>query len=307
MIKKSFILVQGPTGVGKSDSITEIGKTLPIEIVNCDMGQFYKPCAIGTAKPNLQEETIPHHLFDIITEPRNITVAQYRNLILTTIEKIWERNKIPVLVGGSGFYGKSLFFPPLGSSSEGVSYNTTKTWQELFDIDPLRAQEIDKNDNYRIQRAFELIQKGFIPSLLKPFYMPPAEHFLIIFLTRERENLYERINQRTKEMLSNGWIEEAQGLMNTEWETFLQEKKLIGYTDIFLFLKNEQTLINTECTIQKKTRNYAKRQITFWKMFKKLMEKEGQQEKLLEINVSENNAQDLLKKGLEGFIKKQQS
>jgi len=310
-MKKSFILVQGPTGVGKSDTITEIGKALPIEIINCDMGQFYKPCAIGTAKPNTDKEEIPHHLFDIISAPKNLTVAQYRKLILEKMEEIWKRKKTPVLVGGSGFYGKSLFFPPQGSSSDGSSYNTDKKWHDLFEVDPDRAKEIKENDHYRIQRAFELITKGITPSTVKPVYNPPAQDFLLIFLTRNREELYNRINTRTEKMLSEGWIEEVKTLMNTEWEPFLEQKKLIGYPEIFEYLRNKlgQSLQVAENasyqymqrTIQQKTRHYAKRQMTFWRMFKRIMEEEGQEKKILEINLSEDNGKVIVKKKLEAF------
>jgi tRNA dimethylallyltransferase len=311
-MKKSFILVQGPTGVGKSDTVTEIGNTLPIEIINCDMGQFYKPVAIGTAKPDTQKEKIPHHLFDVITEPKNLTVAQYRKMIVSKMEEIWERKKTPVLVGGSGFYGKSLFFPPKGSSSEGSSYNTNKNWQDLFELDPIRAQEINENDHYRIQRAFELITKGITPSDVKPVYSPPAEDFLIIFLTRDRKELYSRINNRTEKMLSEGWIEEVEKLMGTEWEAFFEEKKLIGYPEIFEYLKYKSSQISLskeaiaryeymQKIIQKKTRHYAKRQMTFWRMFQRCMKEEGQESKLCEINLSEDTGKVIVKKKLKAF------
>lgn len=305
MMKNSFILVQGPTGVGKSDTITEIGKSLPIEIINCDMGQFYEPCAIGTAKPDWKNETVTHHLFDIIKNPENLTVSHYRNLILEKMKEVWSRNKTPVLVGGSGFYGKSLFFPPKDSIQSNVSYNNKKDWDSLFLIDPVRAQEIDKNDAYRIERAFELIQQGNIPSQLRPEYNPPADTFLIIFLNRDRQKLYQRINARTQQMLKEGWIEEVQKLQNTEWQTFLEQKKLIGYPEIFTYLKDTNApdaFSIMQRTIQKKTRNYAKRQITFWKMFKKLMSKEDQQDNLVEINLSDSYAADLLNAKLNKFI-----
>ena len=293
--------MQGPTGVGKSDTVTEIGNNLDIEIINCDMGQFYEPVAIGTAKPHWQKENIPHHLFDVITEPKNLTVAEYRKKILLKMEEIWERKKTPVLVGGSGFYGKSLFFPPQGIYSDGSSYNTLKTWDELFSVDPDRAQEIDKHDHYRIQRAFELLSKGITPSTVKPVYKPPADDFLLIFLSREREELYTRINTRTEKMLQEGWIEETKKLMGTKWEPFLEQKKLIGYPEIFEYLRGNDSFEYMQKTIQKKTRHYAKRQMTFWRMFKRCMQEEGQENKLCEINLSDQTGKAILKEKLKTF------
>jgi tRNA dimethylallyltransferase len=274
-MQNRFILVHGPTGVGKSDTITAIGKSTSIELVNCDVGQFYEPVAIGTAKPDWQNEPIPHHLFDLIKEPKNFTVTAYRTMITQTMKEIWGRGNTPVLVGGSGFYGKSLFFPPRGKETQWDGKNLGN-WDDLSKLDPERAEKIHKNDTYRIGRALSMLQStNDKPSEFDPQFEPLEGDCLVIFLTRDREQLYQRINERTVKMFDQGWVQETEKLIGTPWENFLERKKLIGYTDILQYLKEtdkgEAARQKVITTIAQKTRHYAKRQGTFWRMFKKLL------------------------------------
>lgn len=306
-MKKQFILVHGPTGVGKSDTITQVGKTLPIEVINCDIGQFYQPFTLGTAKPDWRNQLIPHHLFDLITQPRDCTVAEYRTLIIAKMEEVWQRGNIPVLVGGSGFYGKSLFFPPTGSPVHWDEQESV-TWQRLQALDPERAASIEKNDEYRIKRALLLLKAtGKKASEFKPQFNPPEGDCLVIFLNRDRQELYERINTRTEQMLQEGWLDEVKAIIGTEWESFLERKKLIGYLEIIHYLKNrqgdEQTLPLLAAKIAQKTRNYAKRQVTFWNMFKKLLAPHFKRtySEIVEINLSEKTTINLKQK-LEQFF-----
>lgn len=309
-MKKQFILVHGPTGVGKSDTITQLGTMLAIEIVNCDVGQFYEPFSIGTAKPDWKNEKIPHHLFDIIKTPEDFSVGQYRKLIIKTMEEIWERNHIPILVGGSGFYGKSLFFPPLGAAPSNQSDQAIYgTWKDLQELDPERAAQIHQHDTYRIARALQLIKNQTIkPSQLQPIFNPPEGDCLIIFLTRDRQQLYERINERTVKMLAEGWLEEVEKIQGTAWQNFLYQKKLIGYTEILEYLKKGDLSNKAQETmmqkIAQKTRHYAKRQETFWSMFKKLLTPyiKDTQLGIIEINLSKDEQARELTKKIKTFL-----
>src|SRR5271156_1977599 len=103
-----MLIVYGPTGVGKTDLALAIAKRIPAEIINMDVGQFYTPLSIGTAKPDWKQSPIPHHLFDIINNPINYTVNDYRTVLYTTVKEILARGNLPILVGGSGFYLHSL-------------------------------------------------------------------------------------------------------------------------------------------------------------------------------------------------------
>jgi tRNA dimethylallyltransferase len=258
-----IIALFGPTGVGKSDAAELLAPYLPIEIINMDVGQFYTPLSIGTAKPAWQTSVIPHRLFDIIQEPQSLTVAKYRDLLLTEIKSLWSRGSIPLLVGGSGFYLMSLLYPPEANKSLS---EPTGTWHDLHGLDPERASKIHPKDQYRIKRALAIIQdSGLKPSALKPHFNPIAP-FIILDFQRERAELYQRINERTHSMMEQGWMKEVERILDTPWQSFLERKKLIGYDDIIHYLlkpsqdRDYQKLVQT---IQQKTRNYAKRQLTF--------------------------------------------
>lgn len=277
-MRKSIIIIYGPTGVGKSDYAVALAQDFPMEIVNCDVGQFYTPLSIGTAKPDWKQEKTPHHLFDIVAEPRDYTVVDYRKAVLDLCQEIWSRGATPVLVGGSGFYIKSLFFPPvvpevakekkMSSAYEGEE--TANLFALLQERDPIRASHLHPHDRYRIERALILANQapGAVHTL-QPTYQDLGFPYLLMCLSRERAELYHRINERTEKMLEAGWIEEVQSIQKTPWEPFLNRKKLIGYDDILSFLKDAHDRKKLVETIAQKTRHYAKRQMTFWRMLEK--------------------------------------
>ena len=317
---KKLIIMYGPTGVGKTDTSLLLSTMTHIEIINGDVGQLYQPIAIGTAKPDWQQESVPHHLFDYCTTPKDITVVIYRKLLLDTAEAIWARGATPVIVGGSGFYIKSLFFPPKQSefvyleqkkdanltSTSLDSCSTEELWNLLYQHDPKRAQELIIQDRYRIMRALELVQKGVKPSSVAPEYVPFPADVLVLFLSRPREELYQRINDRTETMMQQGWIDEVKPLLGTTWEPFLLRKKLLGYNDIIDYLKlDNPTPDNYEhliVTIQQKTRNYAKRQCTFWRMLKKVLDTHFEYpSSAQEVDLTEKST--TLTKVLEAFLK----
>ena len=300
-----MIVIYGSTGVGKSDFALEIAGLIPAEIINMDSGQIYVPLSVGTAKPDLQAQPIPHHLFDIMDKPHNYTVVEYRSAVLSLIEQIKARNRLPILVGGSGFYLKSLFFPPTlrfgvtgppsavattlrqaqdsqrdepaqdyaVASQRDESLNEKKdqvlyAWDQLHEIDPDRALEIQPNDTYRIQRALEIwLSTGVKPSLYKPQYENPFGDYHIYYLTRDTEDLYTRINQRVEQMFKAGWLEEVTSLMGSEWIPFIEKKKLIGYNEIVHYIRDNDSDYDTMISrIKKRTRTYARKQNMFWRM-----------------------------------------
>lgn len=284
LMQQPFMLViYGPTGVGKTDFALDLAQHIPAEIINMDMGQFYTPLSIGTAKPDWQHSTIPHHLFDIINEPQNFTVAEYRQLLYKTVNEVIARGNLPILVGGSGFYLHSLLFSP-GVTIEDVDISDlypaeTNLWEKLYAIDPKRALSIDKNDHYRIQRALAIWHAtGKLPSSYSSSYDPQAD-YMIIFVERDRQELKERINARVLEMFKCGWIEETENLIGTAWQEFIQRKNLIGYNEIFDFLLSKQTKNDFSLMVElisAQTRQYAKRQFTFWRKLEREIKKEKQ-------------------------------
>jgi len=203
------------------------------------------------------------------------------------------------VVGGSLFYIKSLLYPANEFVTDGLSPEALAKgeagsdcvrrslvrrpeggWEKLYSIDPERARSIDPKDEYRINRALAIWeQTGKKPSEFKPKF-DPGFNARIVFIALPRDVLFDRINKRTEEMIKTlGWVDEVRGLRGTPWEEFLKRKKLIGYPEIFDFLERgakQEDLQALITLIQQKTRQYAKRQVTFWKKFRTLLECEGQ-------------------------------
>jgi tRNA dimethylallyltransferase len=279
----SVVIIYGPTAVGKSEAALELAAALDGVIINADVGQFYTPLSIGTAKPLLPDPSIEHHMFDCCDEPADLTVVDYRRRVSALVQESIMRRKRPIIVGGSGFYISSLFFPP--SEFSGIAWsdalvgcvqeNDNKLWDVLHGIDPLRAAKIHRHDMYRIKRALSLFyQTGVAPSAYEPVYNPIDDSFLFVNFTRERQDLYDRIDKRVELMICQGWLQEVQSLIGTVWESFLLRKKLLGYDDILHFLKSGEDVDHERYgalieLIARKTRQYAKRQLSFGRMLEK--------------------------------------
>jgi len=289
------LIIYGPTGVGKTDLALAIAQQVPAEIINMDVGQFYTPLSIGTAKPDWKNSPIPHHLFDIIDTPINYTVNQYRSLAYEKIKEIHARGKLPILVGGSGFYLHALLFlspvfigadAPL-AVSKNVDHKNGPVrqsfsgggWQQLYEIDPVRAEAIDKSDTYRIERALDIWHTtGKLPSSFMPVYKPEVDYKLV-FVERDRGELRNRISARVLEMFEQGWIEETEKLIGTPWEQFIRKKNLIGYREILNYLASERSSAEFSRMVElisTQTSQYAKRQFTFWRKLEREIKKEKQ-------------------------------
>jgi tRNA dimethylallyltransferase len=269
----SVIFIYGPTAVGKSAFADLLATMLPIEIINMDSAQFYAPLTIGTAKPAWRHSNIPHHLFDTITEPCDYSVVQYRTAVSALVTAIQARGAIPVFVGGSGFYLKSLLFPPHNyqtKTTPGLLPDDTHLWERLAAFDPVRAAAINPHDTYRLKRALELAyHTGTLPSDHRPVYNPIVQQYHCLFLTRDRADLYTRINERVHAMFDNGWLQEVHQLQATPWEPFLMKKKFIGYNELLTMCTMHITTAQKEHTlaiIATRTRAYARRQEIFARM-----------------------------------------
>ncbi|MBI2774913.1 tRNA (adenosine(37)-N6)-dimethylallyltransferase MiaA [Candidatus Dependentiae bacterium] len=299
--KQPAIIIYGPTAVGKTDLAIELARLMNGVMINCDLGQFYEPLSIGTAKPSLDQLDIPHALFDIVSQPRPITAVEYDHLAIQAIKQAEHSKKVPIIVGGSGFYCMSLLFPmnePMHTKSMPIADRPPYSWELLEQIDPVRARAIHHNDEYRIKRALDIwYDTGQLPSSSRPQYHPFGP-YIFIMVTREREDLYARINQRADQMLaaSNGaafnWIKEVQGL-SPEWQQFVSQKKILGYDDVVRFVHNADHSVRAYTmlreTIAKKTRNYAKRQLTFGAMMVRTLASLEDGPPIIPINLTSTN------------------
>lgn len=282
---RQVLIITGPTASGKTSLSLKIAEYINGQIINADVGQLYKPLCIGTAKPNWKNEPAPHHLFDVLDTPTDLSVRSYRERVLGLMEKIWQEGGAPIIVGGSQFYIKSLYFPlhkqpqtawSYESKDDPRLYDPSDTWDKLNEIDPARATNIHPHDQYRISRALDLWRAtGKVPSSFEPVFNPEFNS-LIVYIDRDKKQLDKDIALRTQIMFDQGWIEETQKIMGTPWELFLAQKKLIGYPEIISWLAQGRPCSEKELqeAIVIKTRQYAKRQRTFWQSLSRLLTKQ---------------------------------
>lgn len=267
------LIITGPTGVGKTDLSLTVGQRFGGEIINADVGQFYKPLTIGTAKPNWQAQPIAHHLFDVLDQPIDFNSAAFRLLAKKNMQEIVQRNHLPVIVGGSCFYVQAVLQEPCVHTAVQKRFYDQATdvlWHELERIDPERAANIALTDRYRITRALDIwYGRGCMPSQCAPTFAPLALKTLLVVLTRPVDELYARINARVVAMVNAGWLDEICGL-DEHWQAFLLRKKLIGYDDFIRYVRDGGCLSEVIACVQQKTRNYAKRQLTFLRRLRRI-------------------------------------
>jgi tRNA dimethylallyltransferase len=266
------IIIAGPTASGKTELSHRLAKDLGGEIVSCDSRQIFKFMDIGTAKPpKSYREEIPYHLIDVVNPDEPWTVADFVREASSYISEIQERGKVPFIVGGCGLYIKrfvsGLFLtPPPDMQLRERLAKEEGLYDELIKIDPEAAKKISQADKKRIVRALEVFyQTGKPISLLQREETPePGFRFVMIALKIERPTLYKRINERVDVMIEEGWIEETKRLMEMGYGYNLRSMEGLGYRQIMDYLsgKIEQSLAIS--LIKRKTRQFAKRQLTWF-------------------------------------------
>ena len=290
------LILFGPTASGKTDFSYECAHFLPAEIINADVGQVYVPLTIGTAKPDLKNVPVAHHMFDMLDKPIDYSAFEYRCACMPTVDAILGRRRVPVFVGGCGFYIKSLFFPlkspgPCMSGSHGQDLDRDlerlpgeSPWDVLFRVDPDRARNLHPNDLYKIGRALDIRRRtGVSSSFFKPTFDPSMRNSVAVFLDRDRRELEERATCRIDDMMKSGWIKEAVEL-SAEWRAFVKKRGFIGYEEIFDLIDGRLNRSDAVDLIRIKTLQYIKRQYTFWRSLKKMLVDNGVRVK--EINIS---------------------
>ena len=279
------LLISGPTASGKSSLAITLAKELKGVIINADTIQFYKHLDIGSAKPTKEEFALADHRnYNIFDQNSEITANEFYKLTSEAIRDVQREGKLPILVGGSGLYlstflsGYTLTLPK-GDREFRLrysSFNNEELFNELKKLDPNRAEEISPNDRFRIERALEIIHKmDFqVSKSYKEIMREGGNICFTIIPVWEREILYHRINQRVDEMFKAGLVEEVKEVLKIYPESHIALKS-IGYAQIKeSLLKKEssqveqlskETLIEVVDKIKQLTRNYAKRQLTFWR------------------------------------------
>ena len=274
-----LVAIVGPTGIGKSKLALRLAQTFSGEIVSADSRQVYRHMDIGTAKPIPEElSLIPHHLINVVNPDENFSLAQYQQLAYKTIEDIQQRNKLALLVGGSGLYVWSVLegwgipqVPPdpefrRSLEKKAAQVGEDKLYQELMEIDSLAAQRIDPRNVRRTIRALEVHRVRATPFSQLQHRKAPPFNTLIIGLTADREELYCRIDLKVDEMIKKGLVDEVEKLMNMGYDFTLSAMSGIGYKQLGMFLKGELTLAEAIQQIKFETHRFVRHQYTWFRL-----------------------------------------
>lgn len=262
-----IIVIAGPTGVGKTKLSIEIAKKLNGEIINADSTQIFKELNIATAKvTNKEMENVPHHLIDIKEITENYTVYDYQKDARKKIKEIEARGHIPILVGGTGLYIKAALYDyefqeETNHKTDYSNFTKEELYEELLKVDP--NTEIHMNNRKRVERALDYFKENHQPFSSKEHTNQLLYDTIFIGLTTDREILYERINTRVEEMLKQGLLEEAKKI----YQSMIRTKAVmtpIGYKELFEYFDGNCILEDSIHCIQQRSRNYAKRQYTWF-------------------------------------------
>lgn len=273
----SLVAIVGPTAIGKSSLALELGRTFGGEIINADSRQVYRYMDIGTAKPTLEERAlVPHHLIDVVNPDQDFSLALYQSKVRKIIDDIQRRRKPALLVGGSGLYVWAILegwripaVPPdhvmrqeleARAQSEGVK----ALYEELKQLDPDAAERIDPRNVRRLIRAIEVSRQG------KPFSRlqgkEPFVNSLVIGLTTDRTDLYQRIDARVDSMMEKGLLTEVEGLITKGYGFDLPSMSGLGYKQIGMFLQGEIDLPTAIQQIKGNTHRFARHQYNWFRL-----------------------------------------
>ena len=275
------LVVCGATASGKTSLAVACAKQLNSEIISADSMLVYSGLDVGTAKPTEEEkEGIKHHLIDVVSPKESFSVSDYEKTALPIVEKLLAEGKTPIICGGTGFYIESLLYKsgfghaPASAeirlkyerilAEQGNTYLHTL----LREKDPESAEKLHENDTKRVIRALEIFDlTGEKKSTQKDERIPRFD-FVAVSIDYPREKLYERINLRVDQMFENGLKEEVVALIKSGVDKTCQCMQGIGYKEVAEGLEKGWTDDEIKEKIKQATRNYAKRQITFFKRMK---------------------------------------
>ena len=276
---KNIIQVLGPTGIGKSDISIKIAEEINGEIISADSMQVYKDFDIGTAKINsVTRKDVKHHLIDILDDCSQFNATKFLKISHTLSERIIEKGRVPVICGGTALYLKSMIYGIFSEEKDkrisreklqkiGEISGFDYLWNKLLNVDPDYAKKIGKNDKTRVIRGLEIYyNNGIPPSLIfKKTITPFNEYtFIRIGLNLHRKKIYERINSRVDIMIENGFIDEVKNLKE-KYNIDCPPFKSIGYKELLMYLDNRITKDQSIDMIKQHSRNYAKRQLTWFR------------------------------------------
>ena len=276
-----MVAIGGPTATGKTALSVALAKEFGGEVVNADSMQIYRGLDVGTAKPTAEErQGIPHHLMDFLPPEAPYSVADFTAAAAPLIEQLNSAGKLPIVTGGTGLYITSLMkgtaFAPEKTDpairarlqAEADEQGSAALYARLQQIDPTYAEKLHPNNLPRVIRALELFEAtGRRMSEQQRAALaaePPYRSLCICLTCRDRAELYRRIDRRVDSMLQNGVLEEAK-LVYDNRETYRTAAQAIGYKEFFPYFAGEKPLNDCTNRLKQATRNYAKRQLTWFR------------------------------------------
>jgi len=276
--QSKIILISGPTASGKSNFAIKIAKKINGEIVNADSMQVYKQLKILTARPNKEEQkNIKHHMYGVVDLSKKFSTGQWLKAVIKKIKEIKKRKKIPILVGGTGLYFQSLVYGLVKIPEIPIKFRNKirliqkkegqkKFYKKLLKIDPMVKDKFDQNDTQRTIRAFEV--KSFTKISMYEWLSKTKsefkdEEFLKLYIDFKREDLIKRISLRTIKMIKKGAIKEVKNFIKSKIKKDLSVNRVIGIDELTQHLDKKINLDQVKELITIKTRQYAKRQVTW--------------------------------------------
>lgn len=298
---RKIIVLLGPTAVGKTKLAIELALALGGEIVSADSMQLYKKMSIGSAKPTEEElNQVPHHLVDEIDPAQHFTAAQYQKLAKGAIEDILSRGKIPIIAGGTGLYINALIYkmnfgenprdPAFREEMEALAEVQGKeaVHRLLAEKDPIGAERIHPNNLKKVIRGLERVsEEGSIKTFEESFQPTEDYKVTLIGLKRDREELYDRINQRVDQFIEQGLVDEVKGLIEDDLTVDNISMLGIGYKEIYDYLQGTITLERAITLIKQNSRNLAKRQMTWFRRYPEV--------KWFDLSSQENPEEEIIK------------
>lgn len=276
---KIALFLVGPTAIGKTDLAIDISRRIPVEIVSADARQVYRLLDIGTAKPTKgMLDSVPHHLINFLRPEEYFSAGSYAKIARIIIEQILQRQKTPLIVGGSGLYIKSLIdgIMDLEIRDEKIRSSLRQRllregiaglYTDLLEKDPQLAARLKPTDKQRIIRGLEVVlSTGRRLSDLLEAPTAAADFTPLIFgLTANKSWLYERINIRVEAMFERGFLSEVANLKLHGYSPSLNSLNTVGYKEVYEYLENRISYDQMLESIKKNTRHYAKRQLTWFR------------------------------------------
>lgn len=282
MDRKPLIILAGPTAVGKTSLSIRLAKETGGEIISADSMQVYRHMDIGSAKITKEEmDGVSHYLVDVLEPEEEFNVVRFQQMAKEAAEKIWEKGKIPLVVGGTGFYIQALLYDIDFTENDGdESYRrqleqkasdeegASELYEMLKTVDPKAAQKIHPRNIKRIIRALEFYhQTGRKISEHNEIQRQKESpyNYAYFVLTDERSRLYERIDQRVDLMMEQGLLDEVRYLKERGVRKDSTAMQGLGYKELYAYLEGEYPLDEAVRIIKRDTRHFAKRQLTWFK------------------------------------------